>query len=618
MLEMEWRSEETADECYCSDEHDSFVPSDRQSSKHRTAPVPCACCSPVVSLLNSAMSVTDAQLCDVGHWQARAVEPPPLPLKTQLFVNARIFTVDESFSFAEAMAIRDGKILAVGAKADLIDDYEDADLIDCQGKTMLPGFIEPHMHFFPIATIGKFEDVGPFRCPNVADALLKLKELAQAAGPDEWIMARQIDPSLQEGAENLNRHMLDTVSTTNPVFVYNASLHFAYCNSRALEVAGINKDTEDDSSSAFGRESDGYPNGVLQGGKVMGMVIRHNPAQKNYDLADACLEVCYKANKVGVTTFCDQGTGLGRGVKELDMYQALADSGRMTARLRYSLSYALQEKWDQHGIQYGDGDSLVRATGWKIVSDGSNQGLSGLQREPYFLTDGSSEQDFGVAYVEAEALKEMVIDRAKRGWPVVVHANGDQAIDNTLDAYKAAFDLGLLKNGPYRIEHCSILHDEQIDRIKEMNLSPSFLIGHVYYWGQAMRDSVFGEAKASLLDRTAACEAKGIRWTLHSDEPVTEMGPLRCIENAVTRRMWREPETILAEHECIDVATAIRAMTRDAAWQCHSDHEIGSLETGKLADFVILGQDPLSVPKDQIKDIPIRETWVGGRCVYKA
>jgi hypothetical protein len=290
---------------------------------------------------------------------------------------------------------------------------------------------------------------------------------------------------------------------------------------------------------------------------------------------------------------------------------ALSSSGKMTTRLRYSLSAALQEKWDQHGVTYGDGNEIVRATAWKIVSDGSNQGLSGLQREPYLYS-----QDKGVAYVEADLLKEMVIDRAAKGWPIAVHANGDQAIDNVLDAFETADDLGLLNNGPYRIEHCSILHDEQIDRIAKLGLSPSFLIGHVYYWGQAMRDNIFGEIKASLLDRTAACEAKGIRWTLHSDEPVTEMGPLRCIENAVTRKLWREPESVLAEEERVDVDIAIRAMTIDAAWQCHSDHEIGSLEAGKLADFVILEKDPGSVPVDEIGQIQVKQTWMGGRLVY--
>ncbi|MCZ6501108.1 MAG: amidohydrolase [Gammaproteobacteria bacterium] len=578
---------------------------------HQHEVSPCACCSPVFAELAQTMSVPDEELTDPAFWRKKN-RCTGQAVRNAILINAKVLTVDESFSEASALAIKDGKIVAVGDDASVkaaADD--DAEIIDCQGKIVLPGFIEPHMHFFPIAAIGRYEDIGPFRYPTVEGALSRLRSLAENAAPNEWIMGRQFDPSLQEGGEELTRDQLDTVSTTNAVFVYNASLHFGYCNSKALEIAGVSKDTPDDPSSPYGRDDDGEPNGVLKGGKAIGSVMMHNTDQRTYDLAEGCLDVCTKANAVGITTFCDQGTGLVQGVKELDIYRALAESGSMTARLRYSLSYALQDGFDKTGVAYGDGDEVIRATGWKIVSDGSNQGYSGLQREPYLHSD-----DKGIAYVEASQLTEMVLDRAGKGWPIVIHANGDQAIDNTLDAFEAAFDAGLLTNTPCRIEHCSILHDEQIERISKMGLSPSFLIGHVYYWGQVMRDKIFGEAKAALLDRTASCERKGIRWTLHSDEPVTDMGPLRCIENAVSRIMWKEPDSQLAPDECISVESAIRAMTRDAAWQCHSDHEIGSLEAGKFADFVILDKDPREVPVTEISQIRVLQTWMGGRKVF--
>ena len=575
---------------------------------------PCACCSPVIAELNSLMKVEDSELADIGYWQKKAKPLNPISTKTQIFINAKILTVDDSFSSKEAMAIKDGKIIALGSIDKLVAEYLDSEIVDYKGNTILPGFIEPHMHFLPIATIGQFENIGPFRFSTFNAALAELKKIADKTKEGEWIMARQFDPSLQEGPDQLTAELLDQVSLNHPVFVYNASMHFAYCNSRALEVAGIDENSEDDSASAFGRLADGKPNGVLQGGRVMAMVARHNPIQGDYDLAEACLQVCASANQKGITTFCDQGTGLARGVKELDLYQALADSNRMSTRLRYSLISTMADEWLEHGVQFGDGNEIVRASAWKIVSDGSNQGYSGLQREPYLYGD----QQYGVAYIEPDALKALVKRIAKLGWPIAIHANGDKAIDNTLDAFEAAVSEGIPLMNPNRIEHCSILHDEQIDRIKKLGLSPSFLIGHVYYWGKAMRDKIFGEVKSSLLDRTASCEAKGIRWTLHSDEPVTEMGPLRCIENAVTRKLWQEPESKLAPEECIDVEAAIRSMTRDAAWQCHSDHEIGSLEIGKFADFVVLEKNPCEVPEDEISQIKILETWMGGRCVYSA
>jgi predicted amidohydrolase YtcJ len=250
-------------------------------------------------------------------------------------------------------------------------------------------------------------------------------------------------------------------------------------------------------------------------------------------------------------------------------------------------------------------------TGWKVVSDGSNQGLTGLQREPFIGSD-----DRGIAYIEVDALEEAVETRLRKGWAVCVHANGDAAIDRVLDAYQRAKDLGLDPAARRcRIEHCSILHDEQIERMAELGISPSFLIGHVYYWGKAFVDDIFGLEKASRLDRAASCEAKQIRWTLHSDDPVTEMNPLRCIENAVTRSMWRADE-VLAPEERVSVESALRAMTLDAAWQCHSDHEVGSLKVGKFADFVILEEDPRAVETSELGKIKVRETWVHGNRVY--
>jgi predicted amidohydrolase YtcJ len=154
--------------------------------------------------------------------------------------------------------------------------------------------------------------------------------------------------------------------------------------------------------------------------------------------------------------------------------------------------------------------------------------------------------------------------------------------------------------------------------LKELGVSPSFLIGHVHYWGVAMRDVIFGEAKAKLLDRTRSCEKAGIRYTVHSDFFVTDPDPLHMIEMTVTRKTWKEPDYVLAPNERVSVESAIRALTSEAAWQLSSEHEIGSLETGKLADMVILEKDPRKVDPDTIKDIKVSETWMDGRQTYVA
>ena len=254
----------------------------------------------------------------------------------------------------------------------------------------------------------------------------------------------------------------------------------------------------------------------------------------------------------------------------------------------------------------------MRVAGWKIVTDGSNQGFTGRQREPYYGTDS-----LGMFYVQPDQLRAMVQRRTAQGWPMALHGNGDAAIDSILDAMEAAKAEGIDVNAlRCRIEHCSILHDDQIQRMAQLDMVPSFLINHVYYWGQVMRDRVFGPEKVLLLDRCASAEAAGLDWVMHSDAPVSPLGTLQKIRTAVARDLWKEPDTILAPRERVSVEAAIRAVTVNAARACHSEHEIGTLEPGKFADLVILEQDPRRVDPPAIADIPVSETWMNGEQVF--
>jgi len=587
-----------------------FLPDIMVPPQHSGDPFACPCCANVFAETLRLASI------DLSK-HARRLPKSPFPTQSAplLIENARVITMDANKPAADTLLVQDGRIAWVGMAKDqpqgLLDNDADLQRIDLQGKTVLPGFVEPHMHLPPLAMLHRFSNVGPNRFATTEEALAQLRDDAAEVEAGEWVVGRQFDPSLQEGPDYLTKDLLDTVSTEHPVFVYNASLHLAYCNSLALDIAGIDANTEDPPNAELGRTESGEPNGVLKAGPAMALVARHNPKLREQNLAEACLGVFNTANRVGITTLCDQGTGTFQGVGELALYQSLNDSGQMTARFRYSVSQAAAAKWDEAEIEWGEGDEWVRRTGWKIVSDGSNQGRTGLQRESFVGSDST-----GMAYIEKDELDAAVEKRLRDGWAVCVHANGDAAIDRVLDAFAKAKAKGLdPAEKRCRIEHCSILHDEQITKMQELGLSPSFLIGHVHYWGKAFVEDIFGPEKAAKLDRTGACEDLGIRWTVHSDDPVTEMNPLRCIENAVTRNMWRSDQ-LLSPEERVPVEAALRAMTIDAAWQCHSDHEVGSLEVGKFADFVVLAEDPLAVEPERLAQIQVLETWVGGRQVF--
>lgn len=534
-----------------------------------------------------------------------------------VFHNGTVLPVDEAFSEHRAFAIRDNKIIAVGdTDAVLAAAGPGAHMVDLGGRTVLPGFIEPHVHFALLAMTGNWLDVGPFKYPKTEDALAALKAHADQGADDDWIVARQFDPSLQDGPAMLTTRELDTVSSTRPVFVLNASGHLAYVNSRLLELAGIDRHTPNPPGGEYFRFPDGSPNGALTQKAYLPILTSNQELLKAFDTGavDAGLAIGEQAASLGITTLCDMATGGASGEREIANYHAMFATGRMKSRIRAYLYSEAAVDWDEVGVRFGQGDATVRVAGWKVVTDGSNQGLTGRQREPYF-----KDHQQGVFYVQPEALKAMVEKRARQGWPLALHGNGDAAIDSILDAIEAAIQQGIdVKSLRCRIEHCSILHDEQIERMARLGVHPSFLINHVYYWGQTMRDNVFGPDKVLLLDRCASVEKAGLKWTVHSDTPVSPLGSLHNVRVAVARDLWKEPGNVLAPQERVSVEAAIRAVTINAAWQCHSEREIGSLEPGKLADFVILDADPRQVAPTDISDIAISETWMNGEQVYQS
>jgi len=452
-------------------------------------------------------------------------------------------------------------------------------------------------------------DIGAFKRTTFEDALEAIREIRDTSR-DDWVMARQFDPILLEPPRDLTVRELDAIVTDRPVFILNASGHIAYVNSKTLEMVGITRDSQDPPGGEYGRFEDGSPNGVLYGAaSFLDILLR------NHQIADRMQSGFVKAGRevgdlaatLGITMLCDQATGGLAGPAELTSYRAMFEGGGMKSRIR-AYAYSEQPGWDEAGVKPGDGDAMMRVAGWKIVTDGSNQGFTGRQREPYYTRD-----TLGIFYVEPEALSEQVLTRAREGWPLSLHGNGDAAIDSILDAVENARNQNVSVDAlRCRIEHCSILHDDQIKRMHSLGMVPSFLIHHVHYWGHVMRDEVFGPEKVQLLDRCRSVEKAGLNWVMHTDAPVAPLGTLEKIRVAVARDLWKEPETILAPDERVSVEAAIRSVTRNAAFACHSEKEVGSLEPGKLADLVILEEDPRKVEPTTIPDIQISETWMNG------
>lgn len=536
----------------------------------------------------------------------------------RLFHGGTILTVDAAFSQAEALAIRGNTILAVGDLAAVrAAAGPGAEEIDLAGRVMLPGFVEPHAHVLSGAAVDSMmANVGAAYFPTAADVLVHLAERVAATPAGDWVMARNYDPALQAGPDALTFAELDAVSADVPVFVMNSSGHLAYANRAAFRAAGIPDDVANPPGAEFVRDGAGALTGVMKNNVAFLQVAGAAPQMGRLDPVGALIGLLDGWGKLGLTTVSELSLGaLTQSPEDAALLFAAGASGKLKARVRAYPFYTLgTATWDAAGIAPGQGDALVRIAGWKLVADGSNQGFTGLQREPYL---GSENR--GVAYMTPEDMAAQAVERAGKGWPLAIHGNGDAGIDTILDALAAVkasgADMGKVRA---RIEHCSMLHDEQIARMQDLGVAASMLIGHVYFWGVWMRDQVFGPERVMHLCRAASVKEAGLSLSLHSDFMVTDPDPLQMIQMAVTRQTWAEPGFVLNPAERISVEQAIRAVTWDAAWQLGSDHEVGSLEAGKLADLVILETDPRQVPVEAIKDIRVLETWMDGRQVWAA
>lgn len=528
---------------------------------------------------------------------------------TTVFTNANVLTIDDEFSVAEAMAIRGSRILAVGAEADVMAEAgENASVIDLAGNTIMPGFIDAHSHPVGGGASSVFDNVGIDRFSTVEEALVYMKEATEGQGPFDWALFVNLDLATQSFADGLvTRDHLDAIAPDTPMVIWQAGGHKMTVNSVMLDLMGVADDAPDPEGAQFGRFDDGRPDGNLSGAALLFGALGVIEPYNTYDRIDGSVALAKDWNAQGLTTLGVAGVATP---KDWGVFEELAARDDFPLRTRHYLQWGAYVLWDQAGVAPGQGDEKSRIIGWKISADGSNQAFTGLQREPYLNSD-----NLGLAYMSQKDIDTAVIEGTKRGGQMAMHGNGNAAIDNIISAVQKARDAGVDVVRP-RIEHCSITEDDQIAKLKELDMSCSFLIAHVLYWGAAFRDTVFGPEKAVKLDRTGSFEKAGVPYSLHTDYSVSVLSPLEMVEAAVTRSLFTDPDTVLGEHERASVDMALRAITSVPAFQLLSEEEIGSLEVGKLADFVILAQNPRDIAADQIAEIKVEQTWMDGKRVH--
>ncbi|WP_006244365.1 amidohydrolase [Mycolicibacterium tusciae] len=527
-----------------------------------------------------------------------------------LVITGTVLTVDVQQPTAEAIAVSNGRIVAVGRRAD-VEEWigHETRTVDLQGSCVMPGLIEAHGHPLMEAIVlsDRMVDIRPVTLPEADDVVAAIQAEVAKRGADGAYL-NGWDALLQHGLPDPTLEWLDGVAPATALVIVHNSGHKAYFNSAAAARVGLTRDTPDPKGASYGRDANGELNGSAQEiGAVFPLLSgaiqpSEYPAMLRAELA--------RLNRAGLTTCSEMAFD--------PIFRPVINEMRddLTVRLRvYEMSTAAMTT----DMVPDNGDDLVRQAGIKIWVDGSpwigNIDLS----FPYLDTEatrsiGIPKGSCGCANYTREQLTEIVGAYFPKGWQMACHVQGDAGADTILDVYEEALRSHPRDDHRLRLEHVGAIRDDQLQRAHELGVTCSLFVDQIHYWGDIVVDGLFGAERGNRWMPCGSAVATGMRISLHNDPPVTPEEPLRNISVAVTRTA--PSGRVIGPEQRITVDQAIRAQTIDAAWQLHSDDVVGSLEVGKYADMVVLSADPRSVPPEAIADLDVQATFLAGRQVY--
>ena len=528
-----------------------------------------------------------------------------------IVINGRVETMDAANGVVQAVGIRDGRIAALGTNDEVsVGKHSRTTVIDARGKTVLPGFIEPHNHMVGYSTNLLEVDVRTPPNRNIGDIVDRLRERAARTPPGDWVRGRGYDDTGLQDMRHPTRHDLDAASTEHPIAIVHNSGHMLAANSAALEMAGIHDETPDPPGGRIGRlPGSAEPDGMLYE-TAQALVHQLLPAYTEEDVRTGFVRAQDEYLRRGITTIHDASVGNARGVDILGTYRRARQEGFLKFRVNMFMQWEFLKRSD-FTLKSGDGDEWVRVAGCKIVSDGSIQGITAALREPYHCDPDEQ----GWLIYEQEELNEMVMTLHRRGYQIATHANGDAAIDAVLKAYENALRAIPKSDHRFRIEHCQVCLPEHISKMRDLGVIPNFFPNHVYYFGDRHRERFLGPERATNLDPIGSAVQAGIKPLLHSDCPVTPVNPLFCIQNTIDR--VTSSGRVLTEAERVPAREAISMMTVNAAYGAFEENVKGSLELGKLGDLVVLDHDPFRESAHELGQIESAATVVGGQVMYQ-
>lgn len=533
-------------------------------------------------------------------------------------------TMDPARPVAEAVAVSGDRIRAVGSMEEMAQ-YPGVTIDDrYRDEVLFPGFVEAHTHPFGGALwnfpyVGYYEAMSPDGrrwpgCRSIDDVLNRLREAQEGLGPDEPIFAWGLDPIYFVG-ERLDKRHLDSVSSTRPIAVMHQSGHLMTVNSAVLTADGITSDTPVD-GVALG--TDGAPNGELREPAAMSLV-KSAPSMLSrlaggFDRG-AMANFGLDARNHGTTTLVDLGNPWLGDDAMVSQYLETVDAEDFPARISAFLMGG--------GIGNGAADPVAAAQRIrdlrgrstdklrfghvKLVLDGSIQGFTARLQSPGYLPDDRK----GIWVMPPETFRETFKAYHNAGLTVHVHCNGDEATELFVESVEEALELHPRWNHRHTVTHSQLTTAAQYRRMAALGMCANIFSNHLWYWGDQHRDSILGPDRASRMDAAATAVRCGVPFTLHCDTPVTPLDPLATASYAASR--ITPTGKVLGAYERISVPQALEAMTLGAAYTLKMDHEIGTIEAGKYADFAVLDQDPYTLEAEALREVAVHGSVLGGR-----
>ncbi len=521
----------------------------------------------------------------------------------QLIVTAEhiITMTDET---PAAFAVNDARIAAAGSVAELRERYPSAEVVDFGRAVVVPGFHDAHMHLGSSADQFLQVDLSYPGVQSLAELMRRIRNRAISTAPGQWIIGSRYDDGKMAEGRPLTRYDLDEVAPDHPVLVRQVAGHWGIVNSRALAQGNLDDTSQPPEGGVYGRDAAGRLNGVLYERALVDFARRTVPATSIEDRLDGLQRANEMFAAAGLTSLCDAATG----PDDITLFEEGRRRGRLNLRVSMLVRHdsydavRRQDRWLNN--------EFVRVTGVKAVLDGAIGGRTCLLEQPF---EGTTD-DHGIQAMSTRDLHDLVVKLAGDRERPCVHANGDRAISLLLDQLESVAPDNWPRLRP-RVEHCSIINDAILQRLKKLGAVTTPFASYVNYHGNNLR-KWYGEERLRRMFAHRSFLDWGVPVAAASDFGCGPFEPLLGMQSCVTREAW--DGGTLGENQRISAYEALALYTTGAAFATGEEHVKGKLAPGYYADFVVLGENPLTVQPSSLSQIPVLATYVAGERVWSA